>query len=215
MTFTIAVSRLLFLPWLRINFQTHYHSIMAASEQRSSETSGRGVYKVTIQAYRRKDISEDDFHHHWTNIHAPKVCQHLRKYGVVGYTQYHTPASERCKAAEQVKTLGAFASNNVADFDGYVELRMPALSCYENARRGSSRRHRALVTGLINGAVDPYYERVIQPDEEAFFDLSRSKITVGWEEEYIKSRGGNWSAKGRLHLDDVSDARGMNQDVHN
>ncbi|CAK4032117.1 Hypothetical predicted protein [Lecanosticta acicola] len=126
------------------------------------------MYKVTIHAYRRKDMSEEDFHRHWTNIHAPKVSAFLRKYGIVGYTQYHTPSWVRAKASQQLHTLGPFASDNLVDYDGYVELRMPELDCYERARR------------------DPYYAQVVKPDEEAFFDFERSRITVGWEEVYIE-----------------------------
>ncbi|EME41100.1 hypothetical protein DOTSEDRAFT_27677 [Dothistroma septosporum NZE10] len=130
----------------------------------------QGLYKLTIHAYCRKDISEEQFHNHWTNSHAPKVSSFLRKYGIVGYTQYHTPSWIRKEMAEKLHTLGSFATDNVSDFDGYVELWMPDLRCYEEARK------------------DPYYASVITPDEEEFFDFSRSKITVGWEEVYIDPR---------------------------
>ena len=39
---------------------------------------------------------------------------------------------------ETLATLGDFATENVADFDGYVELRMPDLRCYEEARKGNN-----------------------------------------------------------------------------
>lgn len=99
----------------------------------------KGLYKLTIHARRRPDLSEESFHHHWTSIHAPKVSAFLRSYGVVGYTQYHTPSWVRAEAAEKLQTLGSFASENQAEFDGFVELRMPELECYERARKGRCR----------------------------------------------------------------------------
>lgn len=81
-------------------------------------------------------MSEADFHQHWTHVHAPKVSAWLRKHGIVGYTQYHTPSWVRSEGAETLKTLGGFATQNAADFDGYVELRMPSLGCFERARKG-------------------------------------------------------------------------------
>lgn len=101
-----------------------------------SKPQPKGLYKITIHARRREGMSEEDFHRHWTNSHSVKVSGWLKKYGVIGYTQYHTPSWVRAEAAEKLKTLGSFASQNAADFDGYVELRMPEIECYERARRG-------------------------------------------------------------------------------
>ena len=45
--------------------------------------------------------------------------------------------------------------------------------------------------------VDPYYAVVVKSDEEEFFDFSRSKITVGWEEVYIDAGKGG-EVEGRV-----------------
>lgn len=102
----------------------------------------KGLYKITIHARRLPSISEEAFHHHWTNVHAPKVSAWLRKHGVVGYTQYHTPSWARSEGAEKLQTLGDFATQNATGFDGYVELRMPDLGCYERARQGACSMYR-------------------------------------------------------------------------
>ena len=99
-------------------------------------------------------MSEEEFHRHWTNSHAPKVSEHLRKHGIFGYTQvlwthvqtersaiadpvqYHTPSWLRAEARSQLPTLGDFTVENAVDYDGFVELRMPELSCFENAMNG-------------------------------------------------------------------------------
>ncbi|PPJ53236.1 hypothetical protein CBER1_11770 [Cercospora berteroae] len=127
----------------------------------------KGLYRVTILAYRKDGMSEEEFHRHWTNSHAPKVSEHLRKHGIVGYTQYHTPSWLRAEARSQLPTLGDFIVENAVDYDGFVELRMPELSCFENAMN------------------DPYYAEVVAPDEKSFWKFATSKITIGWEETYI------------------------------
>lgn len=40
------------------------------------------------------------------------------------------------------------------------------------------------------GTLDPYYDKVVRPDEESFFDLSSSLLTVGWEETYVDASRG-------------------------
>ena len=62
--------------------------------------------------------------------------------------------------------MGKDESSGV-DYDGFVELLMPELSCYERALE------------------DQYYKDVIGPDDVYFADMERSKIVVGWEEVYI------------------------------
>ena len=81
-------------------------------------------------------MSEEDFHHHWTTSHAPKVSSFLRRYGIVGYTQYHTPSWVRAEAEEKLTSLGEWRREGLVDWDGCVELRMPELECWERAREG-------------------------------------------------------------------------------
>ncbi|KAI5357772.1 putative EthD domain-containing protein [Septoria linicola] len=140
---------------------------MASETSHHVRPERKGLYKVTILAYRKEGMSEEDFHVHWTNSHALKVSEHLRKHGVVGYTQYHTPSWLRKEAQEHLPALGNFTVDNAVDYDGFVELRMPELSCFENAMN------------------DPYYADVVSPDEQSFWEFATSKITVGWEETYI------------------------------
>lgn len=47
------------------------------------------LLRVTLLAYRNPKLSEDEFHHHWSNVHAPKVSAHLAKFGILSYRQVH------------------------------------------------------------------------------------------------------------------------------
>lgn len=42
---------------------------------------------MTILAYKSPKLTEDEFHHHWSNVHAPLASAHLAKFGIVGYKQ--------------------------------------------------------------------------------------------------------------------------------
>lgn len=127
-----------------------------------------GQFRVTILVYRNPKLTSSQFHHHWTNIHAPKASAHLAKFGVTKYRQYHTPSSLQGTLSKSLPSLG-IEEGKIAEYDGFVELLMPDLECYERARN------------------DQYYKDVITPDELEFADMEKSKLLVGWEEVYIEN----------------------------
>ena len=136
-------------------------------EEQSTIPEKQKLVRVTLLAYRNPKLTEDEFHEHWTNVHAPKVSAHLAKFGILSYRQYHCPSSLRQSYITGLTSMGKDASSG-ADYDGFVELLMPDLSCYEKALS------------------DQHYKDVIAPDDTYFADMERSKIMVGWEEVYVK-----------------------------
>ena len=46
----------------------------------------------------------------------------------------------RAEARKELPALGDFTIDNLVDYDGFVELRMPELSCFENAMNGQMKR---------------------------------------------------------------------------
>lgn len=133
----------------------------------SSTPQKQRLLRVTLLAYRNPNLTEEQFHHHWTNIHAPKVSAHLAKFGILSYKQYHCPSSLRTSFTTALPSLGKTAESS-ADYDGFVELLMPSLDCYEKALQ------------------DEYYKNVVGPDDQYFADMERSKIMIGWEEVYVQ-----------------------------
>jgi len=125
------------------------------------------LLKVTLLAYRNPNMTEDEFHTHWSRIHSAKASAHLAKFGILSYRQYHTPSSLRAQLTTALPSLN-LSDAQIADYDGFVELLMPRLECYENALR------------------DPYYRDVIAVDDGTFADMARSKVTVGWVEGYVE-----------------------------
>lgn len=122
--------------------------------------------RVTILVYRNPKLTSAQFHDHWRNVHAPKVSAHLAKFGITNYRQYHTPPDLQNKLKTSLPSLG-LDDAKIPDYDGFVEIFVPDLGCYEEAM------------------ADQYYKDVITPDEMEFADMARSKVIVGWEELYV------------------------------
>ncbi|KIW76498.1 hypothetical protein Z517_11244 [Fonsecaea pedrosoi CBS 271.37] len=123
------------------------------------------MVKLTLYARRKSHLSEDEFQKYWTETHRGLAVDWLAKYGIVKYTQYHTP-SELVSTA--IAGFPALQGVKKLTFDGIGEFLMPEVSCFHKARE------------------DPYYAEVIAPDEDKLFDWNTAEWTIGWEEVYIK-----------------------------
>ncbi|KAJ9499903.1 hypothetical protein H2202_004893 [Exophiala xenobiotica] len=107
------------------------------------------LVRFTILVKRNPALTEEEFHSYWTTKHVP---------------QYHTPSSVR----DQAKSIPGIAQATIAEWDGFVELLMPNMSCFDEAQK------------------DPYYSEVVFPDELKFADPANSQIIIGWEEVYVQ-----------------------------
>ncbi|KAH9215403.1 EthD domain-containing protein [Leptodontidium sp. 2 PMI_412] len=126
-------------------------------------TKGR-VLKLTIMQRRNPNLTEEEFHAHWTTKHASLASAWLRRNGIIGYTQHHIPKSTRDLAAGVAKEFGW----TLSDYDGHVEFMLRS------------------VEDLKKAVEDPEYPEKVLPDEQRFMDQSNSLVTVGWEEVYVK-----------------------------
>ncbi|OQD84698.1 hypothetical protein PENANT_c012G10397 [Penicillium antarcticum] len=102
--------------------------------------------RVTVVAYKKAQLSEEESHKHWSEIHAPVVAEFLAKVGVVRYTQVlypglrtydlcfhfgshypvqnHTPSSVRRSIQERHERSGD-AHPPFPDYDGLVDIVVP------------------------------------------------------------------------------------------
>ncbi|KAL6250083.1 hypothetical protein RBB50_002384 [Rhinocladiella similis] len=123
------------------------------------------MFPLTFRVRRKKGLSEEEFHRYWANEHRI-LCQNwLTKYGIVKYTQYHTPSNQ-----EAVVHTGFPGLKNVPkiDHDGSADFIMPDISCCYHARQ------------------DPFYLTTVLPDDNKLFDWDSAVYNIGWEESYIK-----------------------------
>jgi hypothetical protein len=133
------------------------------------------VYRITVFFKRRPDLTPEQFYTHWYTVHGPLVIPWALKYGVLEYTQFHTPSQLRA-----LVTAGlASEFSGSLDFDG-------AADWYTN----SYERYLAAFN-------DEYYRTVIEPDEWNFVDkgdlkegrreVVRACSTMGVNRTLIKS----------------------------
>ncbi|EAW16914.1 EthD domain-containing protein [Aspergillus fischeri NRRL 181] len=77
--------------------------------------------RVTMFAFKKDEISEEEFHNHWSKVHAPIVAEFLAKAGVIKYTQVMAP--DEAKFFDWTKTSIAFGWEEI-----YVENGQPLVS---------------------------------------------------------------------------------------
>ncbi|KIY03236.1 uncharacterized protein Z520_01703 [Fonsecaea multimorphosa CBS 102226] len=128
-------------------------------------TTKQRMVKLSLFARRKSHLSEEEFHQYWSETHRALAMDWLVRYGIVKYTQYHTPSKLLSSALAGFPALKGVKK---VDFDGVGEFLMPDVACFHRARE------------------DPYYAEVVAPDEEKLFDWASAEWTIGWEEVYIK-----------------------------
>ncbi|KAH6644247.1 EthD domain-containing protein [Boeremia exigua] len=114
--------------------------------------SAEPLLRITVLAHRNRNLTEEQFHAHWTTRHAPLVASWLQRHGVVKYTQYHTPTAHK-----QLTSQPTLSYDGTADF--YVRKYEDFQKAYE----------------------DPYYQDVVKPDEEFLFEVASMRVLVGTE----------------------------------
>ncbi|KAL2838993.1 hypothetical protein BJY01DRAFT_250731 [Aspergillus pseudoustus] len=92
--------------------------------------------RVTMFAFKKDEISEEEFHNHWSKVHAPIVAEFLAKAGVIRYTQYHTPSAVRKEVREHYERLGA-PHRPFPGYDGLVEIVVPNMETYMSLSKGN------------------------------------------------------------------------------
>jgi hypothetical protein len=59
------------------------------------------LIRITVFANRNPKISEEEYHKHWAEKHAPLVSSWLQRHGVVKYTQVSPPDLLRCRKSQK------------------------------------------------------------------------------------------------------------------
>ncbi|EPE29254.1 Dimeric alpha+beta barrel [Glarea lozoyensis ATCC 20868] len=114
----------------------------------SGDSSPERLFRVTVFFKRKPGMTEEEFNHHWENVHGPLVADWAVKHGIVQYTQFFTPSHLRQRITSNVPSAG------VLDYDSGVDWYVRDYDAYERAYE------------------DPYYLEVIEPDEWNFIDKS-------------------------------------------
>lgn len=138
------------------------------------------VLKITILQHRNPSMTEDKFHTHWTEKHAPLASAWFARNNILGYRQVSTETSRAAElflipcqyhTPKATRDLVAGAANNfgwtLSSYDGHVEILVRNMD------------------DLVKAMQDPEYPERVAPDEARFLDHATSMVTVGWEEVYV------------------------------
>ncbi|KAH6952070.1 EthD domain-containing protein [Fusarium avenaceum] len=117
---------------------------------------------------RKEGLTEAEFHDHWANIHGSLVAPWALQYGVNRYTQFHTTEANRTALKQALGLPDSFLLN----YDGAADFTVSSIEEFLSAYK------------------DPYYEKVIRPDEESLFVHSGDAMVIrgslGWTKDIVK-----------------------------
>ncbi|EXJ91406.1 hypothetical protein A1O1_04518 [Capronia coronata CBS 617.96] len=106
---------------------------------------------LTICAFRKAGMGEDEFHHYMSEIHAPLIRDLLVKHGITRYSMTHNTTHTR-SLVPQIQD-SQFANNNA--YDMVTQIRFPEIDNFVSFRN------------------DPFYVEKIMPDHDRFTDPDR------------------------------------------
>ncbi|CAJ2509015.1 Uu.00g140410.m01.CDS01 [Anthostomella pinea] len=107
---------------------------------------------LTITAYRKPGLGEDEYREYMTNVHAPLVSSLMEEYGIVRYTMAHSTSQSR----PMLFQLYDPQFSKLSDYDCIVQFVFRKLEDF--------RRMKA----------DPEFLAKIAPDHAKFADTTRS-----------------------------------------
>ncbi|KAK3618987.1 hypothetical protein LTR56_013057 [Elasticomyces elasticus] len=118
---------------------------------------------LTILGYRKPGMSEQAYRRHMIEVSASLTKDLMAKHGIKRWTVIHNPIETR----EHMGQLFDSQMVSVADYDCFSQVVFESLEHYKCLK------------------ADPWYKARLFGDHEKFADTERSRMTIGWIEEWV------------------------------
>ncbi|RGP64452.1 conidial pigment polyketide synthase [Fusarium longipes] len=127
---------------------------------------------LTITAFKKPSLSDEEYRHHMTKVHAKLVSPLMEEYGIVRYTMTHNTKETR----PMLHQLYDPQFSKLSDYDCIVQFVFKDILDFQRMK------------------ADPRFLEKVAPDHVNFADTKRSTMTVGYFEEFVNN--GKVVAKG-------------------
>ncbi|KAF2794250.1 hypothetical protein K505DRAFT_242551 [Melanomma pulvis-pyrius CBS 109.77] len=121
--------------------------------------STESLIRVTVCVNRKIGTTEDEFNKYWAYKHGPLATEWLQRNGIIKYVQYHTTSEYKSLGQKMFDATG----RSPLSYDGMGDFWVKKYDDFEAA------------------FLDPYYQKVIQPDEKNLIDMDTIAVTIGVE----------------------------------
>ncbi|KAJ3536839.1 hypothetical protein NM208_g6552 [Fusarium decemcellulare] len=134
-----------------------------SSEPAAQQTQPNTLICLTITAFRKPSLNEEEYRHYMTKVHARLVSPLMEEYGIVRYTMTHNTKETR----PMLHQLYDPEFSKLSDYDCIVQFVFKDISDFKRMKS------------------DPRFLQKVAPDHVNFADTKRSTMTVGYFEEFV------------------------------
>lgn len=153
----------------------------------------RRLFCCTVCAYKRPDLSDEDYHKYMSQVHGPLVKDLMVKYGIVKWSMVssykphspqssrhfpllpipssspsHTPLNKSLTHPPHKSHNTPETRNLMSQIAGPQFANMADYDCIVSACFND-------IDDFVRMKADPYYKEKVMPDHENFADTKRSK----------------------------------------
>ncbi|GKU21540.1 unnamed protein product [Fusarium langsethiae] len=132
-------------------------------EGQAHSNQPKSLICLTITAFKKPSLSEEEYRHHMTKVHAKLVSPLMEEYGIVRYTMTHNTRKTR----PMLYQLYDPQFSNQSDYDCIVQFIFKDILDFQRMK------------------ADPRFLEKVAPDHLNFADTKRSTMTVGYFEEFV------------------------------
>ncbi|KAF5007920.1 hypothetical protein FDECE_5836 [Fusarium decemcellulare] len=134
-----------------------------SSEPAAQQTQPNTLICLTITAFRKPSLTEEEYRHYMTKVHARLVSPLMEEYGIVRYTMVGLLGTSVLLGMLTIKD--AQHKRDTAD--------APSAFVFKD------------ISDFKRMKSDPRFLQKVAPDHVNFADTKRSTMTVGYFEEFV------------------------------